>query len=116
MKNQLNLYIEESKKNEDSSTVEMQLLAELTKVPAQKPTTVVEEKSDTKELEQAMQSISDVANDLLNAKNTPAPTTTPCVTPRKVVIRPARANTAHNWWLACIAFLLFLNLCFYESK
>lgn len=110
MANQLDLYIMESKKHEQSGNVEMELYAELQKISASSNTgqqiTEKEAQSGADELNRAISNAAEKATETIQdaLQNAEAA--------KQRFINFQHSNTAHNWWLALIAFLLFLHLCF----
>ena len=108
MAQQLDFYIEETKRQEASGNLELALIAELNSIPqdrnAQVTKKTVQDDEQNKIAAKAEQFIvqeeqSGAANPVGKAIGTPCR-----------IRRITTPNTAHNWWLALIAFLLFLIL------
>ena len=111
MTQQIDLYIEESKKHEASGNIELELIAELNSIPqnrnAQVTQTAIQEQTSAKIATETQKC---VQQEIANAP-VPVATSKPVVK-KCVATKTYRRNSAHNWWLALIAFLLFLHLIF----
>ena len=106
MTQQIDLYIEESKKQEASGNIELELIAELNSIPqnrnAQVTQTAIQEQTTAKIETEAHKCVLKENAIVANSKKTTS-------MPKKIYYR---RSTSHNWWLALIAFLLFLHLIF----
>lgn len=108
MAQQLDFYIEETKRQEVSGNLELALIAELNSIPqdrnAQVTQTAIQEQTSAKIATETQKCVQqEIATSAL-------PVTSKSVVRKCVTAKTYRRNTAHNWWLALIAFLLFLIL------
>lgn len=110
MTQQIDLYIEEAKKQEASGNIELELIAELNSIPqdrnAQVTQTAIQEQTSAKIATETQKCVQQ------EIATSAVPVTSKSVVRECVTAKTYRRNTAHNWWLALIAFLLFLHLIF----
>ena len=100
MTQQIDLYIEEAKKQEASGNIELSLIAELNSLPQDRNAQVTQTLSQ----EEASIKIANETKKCHLQEGITAPTPSH--------FAPRGISTAIQWWLALIAFLLFLSLIF----
>ena len=113
MADQLDLYINPGEKNEKTGNVEMELYAELQNLQdSDNAVAEKEARTGTEDLENSLYKKEYQGNS--NEKLAGNGRQPGMETGHAVVnfLQFQRSGTAHNWWLALIAILLFLNLCF----
>lgn len=123
MADQLDLYIEQKEKNEKTGNVEMELYAELTALNDAGADAAKQSAAGAQDLEQSLSAASTASGGTRkeiilpdgSAASESGGTGRAPGQGGNVFLTFQRSNTAHNWWLALIAALLFLNLIFNKN-
>lgn len=111
MADQLDLYINPGEKNEKTGNVEMELYAELQNLQdSDNAVAEKEARTGTEDLEMSLGKKEYHGNEEPAGDGRQPGTETGHAVVNFLQFQ--RSGTAHNWWLALIALLLFLNLCF----